>query len=246
MVTYTISFRFQADLYDFSLFDEYILSSGLDMLQSSMGLHEQECNTKHYHYHLITSNKFAFKSPPTQNFKNKHPQLTQLFKDNPNSISIKCQESTQDHSTCDDGENPMTNQRFLNYPLKEKKPVETYCRNINIEQSCLEGNAEWKSAMVYKAKKLARELKDKSKKVSLWNYLDTQNFNLSHTVRDVAAATHNYYLTQEDAPHYYIYFREADKYAVKRGILTAEELLDKIYGKDPMEKTNKLLAEYNT
>lgn len=235
---YNISFRFTADLFQLEIFDDFLKETGIVIRKSSMGRHTEECSTPHFHYHLWCENTFKFKSPPTQTFKNKHKNLEKVFKDNSNSLSIKVSKvkvtpSFEDVGEIYDGEiNDV--RRFLNYPLKEKKPIDSYCRGIDISSSCLEGNAEWSSVLVYRKKLKARKLAEETKKGLLYTHLDTKNYNalgLYGVVKDTLL----FYKGNKDAPHPQYQVKSAEIYAYHRGIWSIDDILTKYLGKKQTE-----------
>lgn len=243
--THAISFRFTKGLFPLEIFDKFLADHKVNVLQSSMGLHEEECATPHYHYHLVCSNTFPFKSPPTQAFKNKYKSLKKLFKENSNSLSIKVTAYEPTAPAPDMGvpqeerspevapESPWKEfySRFLNYPLKEKHPVPEYCRDVNIEQACLEAAAEWSAAKTYRAKLKARKLAEETKKGMLYAHLDKNNYNITG-LHGVVRDTLNFYKGNKDAPHPCYQVKSAEIYAYHKGIWSVDDIIKRYLGKD--------------
>lgn len=238
---YAISFRFTKDLFSMDIFDEFLADQGINVLQSSMGLHEEECAVPHYHYHLVCANTFSFKAPPTQTFKNKYKVLTKLFKDNSNSLSIKVTDrdsappapvASKEEELPEEGRGCITCiKRFLNYPLKEKKPVKQYCRAIDVDQSCLEGHAEWLAVQTYRKKLKARKLAEESKKGMLYAHLDKNSYTavgLPGIVRDTLL----FYKGNKDAPHPQYQVKSAEIYAYHKGYWSIDDIIHRYLGRD--------------
>lgn len=231
MEGYTISFRFTADLFQMDIFDHFLKENSIVVRKSSMGLHEEECATRHYHYHLWTDNSFQFKSPPTQMFKNKNKSLAKVFKENSNSLSIKVSKVEQVSPTAEEGEEGEIYdgeikdiRRFLNYPLKENKPVEQYCKGIDVSQSCLEGAAEWAAVLTYRKKLKARKLAEETKKGQLYGHLDANDYR--HTgLYGVVKDTLLFYKGNKDAPHPQYQIKSAEIYAYHKGIWSIDDIM---------------------
>lgn len=239
---YNISFRFTADLFPIETFDNFLKETGIVIRKSSMGHHTEECATPHIHYHLWCENTFKFKSPPTQTFKNKHKSLEKVFKENTNSLSVKVSKvkvppSFEDVGEIYDGEiNDV--KRFLNYPLKEKKPIEQFCRGIDIASSCLEGNAEWQSVLVYRKKLKARKLAEETKKGMLYDHLDKQHPSCLY---DCVRETLLFYKGNKDAPHPQYQVKSAEIYAYHKGIWSIEDILNRYLPRSQEYKEDKKL-----
>ncbi len=249
--TVAISFRFTKDLFPLAIFDDFLAAHKVNVLRSSMGLHEQECATPHYHYHCVCSNGFPFKSPPTQAFKNKYKSFSKQFKENTNSLSVKVTKHDDTQPAPDMGhavESLMQGEddrilpdpddswklfysRFLNYPLKERKPVPDFCRDINIEQACLEAAAEWTAVKTYRAKLKARKLAEESKKGVLYAHLDKQNYTLTG-LHGVVRDTLSFYKGNKDAPHPCYQVKSAEIYAYHKGIWSVDDIIKRYLGKD--------------
>jgi len=225
--SHRISFRFTKDLFRLEIFDEFLAYHKVNVLSSSMGLHQEECATPHYHYHLVCSNTFPFKSPPVQAFKNKYKDLKKLFKENSNALSIKVTAFVE----LDDDEPD----RFLNYTLKEKRPIPEFCRNINIEQSCLEAAAEWQAAKTWKAKLKARKLAEETKKGLLYAHLDKQDYSITG-LHAVVRDTLTFYKGNKDAPHPCYQVKSAEIYAYHKGLWSLDAIIKRYLGEDPKTK----------
>ncbi len=231
---FNISFRFTDNLFPLEIFDAFLKDQGIVICKSSMGRHTEECSTPHLHYHLWCENQFKFKSPPTQTFKNKHKDLEKVFKDNTNCLSIKVSKvrvspSVEDEGEIYDGEIGDV-RRFLNYPLKEKKPIDSYCRGIDISSSCLEGNAEWQSVQTYRKKLKARKLAEESKKGQLYTHLDTKKYHFTG-LKGVVKDTLLFYKGNKDAPHPQYQVKAAEIYAYHKGIWDIDDIIEKYIGK---------------
>jgi len=251
---YAISFRFTKDLFPLAIFDDFLAAHKVNVLRSSMGLHQEECATPHLHYHCVCSNTFPFKSPPTQAFKNKYKSFKKQFKENTNSLSVKVtkHDDTQPAPSMGQDESLMQGeddrippdptdawklfyQRFLNYPLKEKHPVPEFCRDINIEQSCLEAAAEWCAAKTYKAKLKARKLAEETKKGMLYAHLDLNDYNITG-LHGVVRDTLTFYKGNKDAPHPCYQVKSAEIYAYHKGIWSVDAIIKRYIGEDPRTK----------
>ena len=254
--SYAISFRFSQFLANqlvphvpfsgpFDIWDQFLAEHKINVLKRSMGLHTEECATPHFHYHLVCSNTFPFKSPPTQAFKNKYKNNAKLFKDNPNSLSIKVTayeptDPAPDMGVPEEERSPQVAskgswetfyRRFLNYPLKEKKSVSAYCRGINIEKASLEGHAEWQAVKTYRAKLKARKLAEETKKGLLYAHLDNNNYNITG-LHGVVRDTLNFYKGNKDAPHPCYQVKSAEIYAYHKGIWNIDDIIKRYLGKD--------------
>lgn len=222
---YLLGFRYnieteEQDLTDYiNIVKKWLKDKKLDILRSTGGVHA-EASTLHTHYHMEISNKLPFKTEPLPTFKNHNKD----FKLTNRQMSIKFSEEQSEENII----------RFLQYPLKEGKPIMPMVHNIHdLEQMIKDAKAEYKATKVFKKKQEAEQAKKNSKKQSLFMHLDETRHN---SLVEVVRATLRYYKSIEDAPHPRQQVASAEVYACKKGIWTEDQILERYLSKKDLER----------
>ena len=139
-----------------SILDGYIADRGYKIIRSGCGIHLEMCKNPHFHYHLEVDDS-QVKNAEGKYSRNKYLEKKGL-KIQPNSISVVTKELTTDISGTSIEEACI---RFLGYPLKEIKPIESHCIGIDISACATYANAEWRN--VKRQKELDEQKKDEDK-----------------------------------------------------------------------------------
>lgn len=144
----------------------------------------------------------------------------------------------------------MTARRFLNYPLKEKKPLLPYCSNLDLSAQILEAGAEWQARKTWKKKQAERKAREEAKRGQLWAHLDQQSYKITG-IYGVVEDTLKFYKGNPDAPHPQYQVKSAELYAYHKSIWTIDNIITRYIPKTMLEdhmlklKTDSLLSAFN-
>jgi len=187
---------------------KWLKDNSLDILRSTGGEHA-EASSLHIHYHLQLNKELPFKAPPLQTFKRNNPDLK--LSDRQLSIKYSFEESEKNVN------------RFLQYPLKEDRPIESMIFNIpDIQQLIANAKAEYEATKIFMQKKKAEQDKKNSKKQSLFAYLDSKNPLSLYTACQLAL---EYYRDQDDSPHPQQIIKNTETWAYKRQIWSDDDII---------------------
>lgn len=228
-MSYSLGFRYNIhEETDLKIFEDIILGwidkHKIKILKSTGGEHAN-ASSLHIHVQYIIESPLPFKTPPLQQFKNNNPDFA--LQKNQMSIIYKQIKETEEFTI----EEQVI--RFLQYALKEDKPLWQFIHNIeDVDQMCKDAKAEYKATQIFQKKKKAEQDRKKSKKLSLFAHLDETRFN---SLVDVCNATLTYYKKIEDAPHPRTQIQSAETYSYHRGIWSHKDILLRYLPKQEVE-----------
>lgn len=148
-------------------FLKFMKQNGMEILQTTLGVHQHSGSRSHAHFHMILGNEFPFKSPPLQMFKSylkKRPQgedIVPVVLEMKKCVSIHVRKIPMMEET----DTTNTTDRWLQYPLKEGNIIEKYCKtHTSLQVLADQATAEYASVCIKREKALNATMKTHNQK----------------------------------------------------------------------------------
>lgn len=188
----------------------------INIIKSTGGEHAN-ASSLHIHYHLEIDKVPTKKDKPILTFMKSPLQV--FKKDNP-TFSIDNKQLSMKYTEQNIEKNVY---RFLQYPLKEDKPIFSMIFNIpDIEQMVMNAKAEYEAVCIKRQKDLEKANANLEKKKSLFKYLNSQSPKSLYQACTLAL---QYYRDEDDSPHPQQIIRNTETWCYKNKIWDDDDII---------------------